>query len=46
MFRGRREQDKELDQAMQEMELKVVLQAGPEVEEQDTPPVEMRREEV
>ena len=31
---------------MQEMELTVVLQVGPEVEEQDMPLVEMRREEV
>lgn len=46
MFRERREKDKELDQAMEEVDLMVALQAGPEVVEQDMPLVAMRREEV
>lgn len=46
MFRGRREEDKEVDPGMEEQEPMVVLQAAPEVEEQDMPLVETEREEV
>lgn len=46
MFRGRREEDKELDPGMEDQEPMVVLQAAPEVEEPDMPLVETEREEV
>jgi len=46
VFRGRREEDKELDPGKEEQEPMVVLQAAPEVEEQDVPLVETEREEV
>jgi len=43
VFRGRKEEDKKLDQAMEEVDLTVVLQA---VEKQDMPLVAIIREEV
>lgn len=46
MFRGRSEEEKELDPGMEELEPMVVLQAAPEVEEQDIPLVEREWEEV
>ena len=45
MLRERREKDKELGQAMEQVDLTVVLQTGPEVKEQDMPLVAIRREE-
>lgn len=44
MFQRRREGDKELDQAMEQGDLKVALQAGSEVEEQGMPLVAIRWE--
>jgi len=46
VFRGRREEDKELDQAMEEVDLMVALQVWPEVEEQDMLLVGIKLDEV